>query len=512
MKKLIWLVLVITIIACESKKGSETKEMPLNTHFQEPHRLQFHFSPKEKWMNDPNGMVYHNGEYHLFYQFYPDSTVWGPMHWGHAVSKDLLHWEHLPIALYPDDLGYIFSGSAVLDKQNTSGFGSIENPPLVAIFTYHDIAGERAGDILFQTQAIAFSLDNGRTWTKYDGNPVIKNPGIKDFRDPKVFWLDSENKWIMALAVKDHISFYSSKNLRDWKQESDFGLTLGAHGGVWECPDLFRLDDQWVLLVSINPGGPNGGSATQYFVGDFDGKTFTPQDGQTRWLDYGRDNYAGITWSNIPDEDGRKIFIGWMSNWDYANVVPTEKWRSAMTLPRFLSLDKNKDGYIVKSTLIKEVEMLHGSSQKLSATHEKVITLNPAGWALYDLNLELAAPSSPIPSFEIQLFNEVGDTLKLGYDSEEKQFYINRDKAGKNDFADNFKGIQTAPLSIEGKTTSIRLLVDVGSVEIFINEGELAMTSLFFPQQPMNKAQMTIETTQPCSVNGNIFEMKSIWN
>ncbi len=508
MKKIIFLIALISIIACESQKESNQNEKALDTEYQEKHRLQFHFSPKEKWMNDPNGMVYHNGEYHLFYQYYPDSTVWGPMHWGHAISKDLLHWEHLPIALYPDSLGYIFSGSAVLDKDNTSGFGA-KNPPLIAIYTYHDIVGERAGGVLYQTQAIAYSLDNGRNWTKYEGNPVIKNPGIKDFRDPKVFWLEGANKWMMALAVKDHISFYSSKNLKDWTHESDFGINLGAHGGVWECPDLFKLNDKWVLLVSINPGGPNGGSATQYFVGDFDGKTFTPQDDKTRWLDYGRDNYAGVTWSNIPDEDGRKIFMGWMSNWDYANVVPTEKWRSAMTLPRKLTLDKNNDGFIVKSTLINEVELLHGSAQNLSAANERVITLNPSNWTLYDLNFELTSESRSTPSFEIQLSNEMGDTLILGYNSNEKQFYINRDKAGKNDFADNFKGIQTAPLSLNGNTASVRLLSDIGSVEIFIND--LAMTSLFFPQQPMNKAQLIIETTEPCSVKGNIYEMKSIW-
>ena len=507
MRKLIWLVLLISIIACDSKKSNE-KDMPLNTEYQEQHRLQFHFSPKEKWMNDPNGMVYHNGEYHLFYQYYPDSTVWGPMHWGHAVSKDLLHWEHLPIALYPDSLGYIFSGSAVLDKDNTSGFGSAENPPLIAIFTYHDITGERAGDILFQTQAIAYSLDDGRTWTKYSGNPVIKNPGIKDFRDPKVFWHDSQDKWVMALAVKDHISFYSSKNLKDWAHESDFGSTLGGHGGVWECPDLFRIEDKWILLVSINPGGPNGGSATQYFVGDFDGKTFTPQDDKTRWLDYGRDNYAGITWSNIPDSDGRKVFIGWMSNWDYANVVPTEKWRSAMTLPRELSIYKSENGYAVKSSLVKEVENLHGELREINSTN-KTVELNPDNWTQYDLNLELSGQDLNKHSFEIQLYNELNDTLNLGFKAETQQFYINRDKAGNNDFATNFNGIQTAPFSIQGDKVSIRLLVDIGSVEVFLNEGELTMTSLFFPQQPL--AQIELNSKSSLTVKGTIFEMKSIW-
>lgn len=509
MRKLICLVLLISIIACESKKGSENKDMSMNSDYHEPYRLQFHFSPKEKWMNDPNGMVYHHGEYHLFYQYYPDSTVWGPMHWGHAISKDLVHWEHLPIALYPDSLGYIFSGSAALDKDNTSGFGTSENPPLVAIFTYHDILGERQGSNLFQTQGIAFSLDNGRTWTKYEGNPVIKNPGIKDFRDPKVFWMDTEGKWVMALAVKDHISIYSSKNLKDWAHESDFGINLGAHGGVWECPDLFKLNDKWILLVSINPGGPNGGSATQYFVGDFDGKTFAPQDDNTRWLDYGRDNYAGITWSNIPDEDGRKIFIGWMSNWDYANVVPTEKWRSAMTLPRVLSLYQSENEYKVKSTLVKEVDTLHKKSREIYSVNKNIVELNPENWTQYDLNIEISGQDLNKHSFEFQLSNALNDTLKLGYTADAQQFYINRDQAGKNHFATNFNGVQTAPYSIRGDKVSIRLLVDVGSVEVFVNEGELAMTTLFFPQQPL--AKIGLNSKASMTVKGTIHEMKSIW-
>ena len=231
-------------------------------------------------MNDPNGMVYHNGEYHLFYQHNPDSTVWGPMHWGHAVSKDLVKWEHLPIALYPDSLGTIFSGSAVVDKNNTSGLGTKDNPAMVAIYTYHNAEGEKAGRKDYQTQGIAYSLDNGRTWTKYKANPVLKNPGIKDFRDPKVSWYEKGQKWIMTLAVTDHISFYSSKNLLDWTKESDFGADIGGHGGVWECPDLFKMpvagtnEEKWVLIVNINPGAPNGGSGTQYFVGQFDGKNF----------------------------------------------------------------------------------------------------------------------------------------------------------------------------------------------------------------------------------------------
>jgi fructan beta-fructosidase len=294
----------LTVIALFAAAGflscnSAKKAMNETGYTNEKYRPQIHFTPKTGWMNDPNGMVFYNGTYHLMYQYNPDSTVWGPMHWGHATSKDLIHWEHRPIALYPDSLGTIFSGSAVVDLPNTSGFGKDGKPPLVAIFTHHDHAGERAGSSTYQNQSIAYSVDEGKTWTKYSGNPVVKNPGIKDFRDPKVSWHQASKKWIMTLATLDRISFYSSPNLKDWTKESEFGKDVGAHGGVWECPDLFPLDVNgktiWVLLVSINPGGPNGGSATQYFTGDFDGKTFTPFQTDTRWIDYGPDNYAGVT-------------------------------------------------------------------------------------------------------------------------------------------------------------------------------------------------------------------------
>ena len=235
------LSIYIAISACTSDtKKEEAAEMnTAASYYTEQHRPQFHFSPEKMWMNDPNGMVFYNDEYHLFYQYYPDSTVWGPMHWGHAVSKDLVHWEHLPIALYPDSLGYIFSGSAVVDWNNTSGLGTEENPPLVAIFTYHDAEGEKEGRNDYQTQGIAYSLDNGRTWEKYADNPVLENPGIKDFRDPKVSWHAATEKWVMILAVLDHVELYGSKDLKSWEKLSEFGKEVGAHGGVWECPDLF---------------------------------------------------------------------------------------------------------------------------------------------------------------------------------------------------------------------------------------------------------------------------------
>ena len=236
------------------------------------------------------------------------------MHWGHATSKDLLHWQHRPMALYPDEHGSIFSGSAVLDKHNSSAFGTDVNPPLIALFTSHDAKKKAAGTIGFETQSIAYSLDNGDSWTKYDGNPVLREKGSTDFRDPKVFWYEPDQKWVMTLVAGDHAEFYESKNLKDWSLLGEFGLDKGAHGGVWECPDLipFKVADtdeeRWVLLISINPGAPNGGSGTQYFIGDFDGKTFTTNQTENRWIDWGTDNYAGVTFSNAPNNE--TIFFG----------------------------------------------------------------------------------------------------------------------------------------------------------------------------------------------------------
>ncbi|HTJ52695.1 MAG TPA: glycoside hydrolase family 32 protein, partial [Cyclobacteriaceae bacterium] len=329
------LLIIVVVTSCGKKSASIVA--PDSLYYNEAHRPQLHFSPKEKWMNDPNGMIYYQGEYHLFYQYYPEAMVWGPMHWGHAVSTDMIHWQHLPIAIYPDSLGLIFSGSAVADENNTSGLGTTEKPPMVAMFTYHSMEKEKAGKIDYQNQGIAYSIDKGRTWTKYDHNPVLKNPGIKDFRDPKVFWHAETKKWIVILAVHDHIELYSSDDLKTWHKLSEFGKTYGTHGGVWECPDLFQVkvekenSKKWVMLVSVNPGGPNGGSGTQYFTGDFDGVKFVADENKKtiKWLDYGPDDYAGVTWSNTPGE--RKLFLGWMSNWAYAQQVPTSPWRSAMT-------------------------------------------------------------------------------------------------------------------------------------------------------------------------------------
>ena len=443
------------------------------------YRPAFHFTPKQGWMNDPNGMVYLNGQYHLFFQHYPDSTVWGPMHWGHATSIDLVQWKEQPIALYPDSIGMIFSGSAVLDINNTSGLGRGGIAPLVAIFTQHYMPGEKAARTDFQNQSIAYSLDEGKTWTKYAGNPVLKTPNLKDFRDPKVIWHAPTQKWIMNLAVADHVEFYSSPNLINWTKESEIGKNLFAHGGVWECPDLshFNLNGKtiWVLLVSMNPGGPNGGSATQYIVGDFDGHIFKPYSTDIKWMDYGPDNYAGVTFSNIGD---RNILIGWMSNWNYANVVPTEKWRSAMTVPRELSLIEQNNNKNVNS---KNFLLVSSPVNELKNSFAEINFKEN----LIPNRIDIKAIKAV--DFQIILSNTSNEKLIVGYHADTKQFYIDRSKAGVSNFNDGFAAVAVAPRLSYATNMDLSILLDKTSIELFADGGRTVMTALFFPTSPYTK-------------------------
>jgi len=479
--------------------------------YHESWRPQIHFSPKAKWMNDPNGMVYYKGVYHLFFQYFPGATVWGPMHWGHATSWDLMHWHQEPIALYPDTLGYIFSGSAVVDSANSSHFGQNGKEPLIAVFTQSDPIGEKAKRTDYQNQSIAYSLDSGATWNKYAGNPVLKNPGIIDFRDPKVFWYDPKKKWVMTLATKDRISFFSSTDLKSWKKESEFGQGLGAHGGVWECPDLFTLDDHgkpiWVLIVNLNPGGPNNGSATQYFLGDFDGNKFVPMSMKTKWLDYGPDEYAGVTWSNT---SGRKIFLGWMSNWLYASLVPTLSWRNAMTIPRQLQIR-----HVGGETFVASLPVLEFNTLQYKGVDIENQYVNQ------DFNFSdmVKKPSVPcliklsadeIKECAIVLSNDSGERLVIGYHSSPQEYYIDRTASGEVGFQKDFAAKHSAPRLTDNKSMELSLILDESSVELFADNGLSVMTEIFFPDKPYDHFQIHVDGALLFK-KIEFIPLKSIW-
>jgi len=434
------------------------KEMKYSDAFDTTNREKFrpayHHTPLYGWMNDPNGMFYKDGVWHLYYQYNPYGSQWENMTWGHSTSKDLIHWEAQPQAIEADWLGAIFSGSAIVDKDNTAGFG---RNAVIAMYTSAGTA---------QTQSIAYSADGGQTFTKYAGNPVITYHA-PDFRDPKVFRF--EERWIVVLAVGQEVQFYSSTNMKDWKLESSFGREYGNHDGVWECPDMLCFGEKWVLLLNINPGGPFGGSATQYFVGTFDGRTFTCEDNpsETKWMDYGKDHYAAVTFHGAPD--GRIVALPWMSNWQYANQVPTHQFRSANGLPRDLGLTTVDGETYLTSTPLKEVSALRGKKMK-QPTETCEITVDVKG------------------SAHITLSNAKGEEVTMCYDAQKQTFSMDRKKSGDVSFSEAFPCVTTAPTY--GSIRQLRLFIDRCSIEAFDSEGKMAMTNLVFPSEPYNNIKV----------------------
>lgn len=432
------------------------KEMKFSDTFDTTNREKFrpayHHTPQYGWMNDPNGMFYKDGEWHLYYQYNPYGSLWENMTWGHSVSKDLVHWEALPLAIEADALGTIFSGSCVVDKDNTAGFGKN------AVIAFYTSAGEA------QTQSMAYSTDGGRTFIKYEKNPVVTF-NAPDFRDPKVFWYDGTNRWIMMLAVGQEMQIWSSANLKDWQKESSFGSEYGNHGGVWECPDLLKIEDKWVLICNINPGGPFGGSATQYFVGDFDGRKFTCESMPkvTKWLDYGKDHYATVSFSNAPD--GRTVVLAWMSNWQYANQVPTRQFRSANSIARDLGLFKDGEETYVSVIPSKETLAMRGKKIK-NPTDACEIVVDVKG------------------SMELILSNTKGEQVVMKYDAQKQTFAMNRKQSGDISFSEAFPIETTAPT--HGALKQLRLFIDHSSIEAFASDGKMAMTNLVFPNEPYN--------------------------
>jgi fructan beta-fructosidase len=454
----------------------------------ELYRPQFHFTPPAMWMNDPNGLVYYKGEYHVFYQYHPESTVWGPMHWGHAISRDLIHWEHLPIALYPDENGMVFSGSAVVDWNNTAGFGK---EALVAIFTYNKNYVE--------TQNLAYSTDNGRTWTKYVGNPVIPHPEhLINFRDPKVFW--HIDHWVMSLAAGDTILFYTASDLKHWELSGSFGGGYGSIDGVWETPDLFQLpvdnssETRWVLTVGVGNGHPAGGSGTQYFIGDFDGNNFiseNPKD-TVLWADRGADYYAPQSWSDEPNH--RRLMLGWMSNWQYAKDVPTTNWRGAFNLIREVSLRRTPQGIRLIHQPIPELKTLRTESQ-----HWENETLTPGINLLTDLHCAVFEINA---EFQItDNINHLGFHVRVGedeyttiaYSVSEQKLFVDRAHSGQSAFHADFPKVHFTELACTANILRLHIFVDHSSVEVFANDGLVVIADCIFPSAESTGIELFVE-------------------
>lgn len=488
------------------------KEMKLSDTFDTTNRDKFrplyHHTPLYGWMNDANGLVYKDGEYHLFFQYNPYGSMWGNMHWGHSVSRDLVHWEHLPAALARDTMGHIFSGSSVVDAENTAGYGA------GSIVSFYTSASDKNGQI----QCLAYSNDNGRTYTKYEKNPILTPfDGLKDFRDPKVFWYAPEEKWVMIVSADKEMRFYSSKDLKDWTYMSAFGNGYGVQPSQFECPDMVQLpvdgdvnNKKWALIVNINPGCLFGGSATQYFVGDFDGTNFIcdTKPEVVKWMDWGKDHYATVCFSNTAD---RVIAVPWMSNWQYANIIPTQQYRSANSLPRELTMySEGKDLYLAVNP-VRELETLRKETKEIPAfavepgKDRRIDNLFDGNDGAFEMNLNLSVGKSGVAGFK--LMNEKGEYVDIYLDMNAKKLVMDRVQSGIVDFGknsvphekeahdnrmansinyvDDFALATWSPLSAAQDHT-LRIYVDKCSIEIFLDGGKVAMTNLVFPNMPYN--------------------------
>jgi len=464
----------------------------------EQYRPQVHFTPAKNWMNDPNGMVCQDGVYHLFYQYNPQGNDWGNMSWGHATSTDLMHWTEQTVALTSDELGAVFSGSAVIDKNNDAGFGA---NALVAVYTAAGETGDVQGK---QQQCIAYSTDGGKSFQRYADNPVIKNDD-ENLRDPKVFWHEKSRQWVMALAKgwKMGVEFYGSTDLKSWRHLSTFFVQLAGRPSLqWECPDLIEMGDKWVLLVSVNPGGPIVGSGTMYFVGQFDGTTFLAENpGGTevydpRWLDYGMDNYAGVTWSNTGD---RKIMIGWMNNWSYAGNVPCSPWRSAMTLPRELRLMDVGGQTLLAADVVTEIETIAGEWQSVSNG-----AVFPEAKAYH---VQMTLPLTQAATIALQ--NAQGEKLTFDVSPSERAIIGHRTAlSGRTDFNGTFSiPSMRAPLNVEGDEVLLDFYIDQSSVELLSNHGAMSQTTLVYPTSVYNS--VSIDGPAPTSLR--VRPLKSVW-
>lgn len=477
-------------------------------YYTEKFRPQYHFSAERGNLADPNGLVYFKGEYHLFFQQNGQ--------WGHAVSKDLIHWKHLDLALTYGELGQSLSGSVIVDENDTSGFFD-GSPGLVAIYT-----NSKDG---IESQSIAYSRDNGRTWEKYEGNPVINNPGIKDFRDPKVIWHKKTKKWVMVVSTNKTVQFYSSKNLKDWEYLSEFGSGEGLQTAVWECPSLFQLpvdgnsdQQKWVLHVSVGDNEVTNGSTAQYFIGEFDGKKFTNDYTSDTVLttDYGKDFYAAQTYSNLPEDRGQ-IWLGWMSNWRYPYQVPTEPWMGTMSIPRKLQLITNNSGDI--RLIQKPVEELNKLRQKKINYKDLIIdgskTLEGVKGTSFEFKAELSWEDAD--QFGLKVRKSSNEETIIGYDVVNKEIYVDRSYAGLSTLVDRngndfqFGRKYTAPLVSSNNMITIHGYVDESSVELFVNDGEIVLTNLIYPKSTSNSVELFSENGETTLNYFTFYPMKSVW-
>jgi len=463
-------------------------------------RPAYHFTPTENWLNDPNGLVYHVGEYHLFYQHHPHSLNWGPMHWGHAVSHDLLNWEHLPIALHPDEHGMIFSGSAVIDRQNTAGFGQ---NTMVAVFTHHR---ERT-----ESQSIAYSLDNGRTWTKYAGNPVIPAPNPPDdFRDPKVFW--HHDHWVMLLAAGRAVLIYTSPNLLDWKQTDRF-TSSSDDGSIWETPDLFQLlvegtnESLWVLTLGINAGTLSDQTGTRYIIGQFDGERFIPdpKPATPLWADYGPDFYASQTWNNEPHR--RRICIAWMNNWRYAANIPASDWRGTMTIPRQLTLVQTDAGIRLAQNPIPEMNSLRGKSFHLEkkTIHAGENPLDDIRGPSLEIIAEIGITSETAP-FGFHFRKGKDEQTTITCDPQKDEIQVDRFRSGQVGFDEKFAAARLIPFPLS-PILKLHVFIDTHSLEIFINDGVFSYTANIFPNAQSDGLEFFVSNGDIHIINLDIYDL-----
>jgi len=512
-KVIIFFVGVILLISCNT--ASKTSQVTATDY-----RPLYHFTADSNWINDPNGLLYHDGEYHLFYQYNPFGNNWGHMSWGHSVSKDLISWKALPVALYEDkntkdnDTSMIFSGSAVIDSNNTSGFGTKENPPMVAIYTAF-VHGGRNGNGEYkpkaQNQAIAYSIDKGLTWTKYDGNPVLDIKSL-EFRDPKVFWYGPQQKWVMIVSKPDQYEswFYESKNLKEWAYMSKWGKA-GDTTHFWECPDLIELkvnnsaEKKWVMLSSS--GTPQQGfyGGMQYFVGDFDGKQFTPLRDYTKpvYLDFGKDYYAAVCFNNAPND--RKVMVGWMSNWEYGRDIPTgNTWRGVFAVPRALSLIKVGNDYNLVQTPVTELSTF--MKESLSLNEQNVASDFDLSWKGTSYQLELTIEPGKAKAAGVKILKTNNEETTIRFDAATNQLSFDRTRSGDTSFSKKFATIETAPVALKDGKLKLKILVDKCIAEVFVNDGEITMSQLVFPLGSEGGIQLFSEGGQ------SVFTSVKVWD